>query len=484
MKHKFFLILLFITSFGFSQTLLNENFSGQQFPPLGWQLQSVGTGNNTWYNVPGSSVGAIVFEANTIEQNEILNTPSLNLSTYTSMYLNFTVRLQEGAMITANRTDFFVKVSTDNGANWTTLWTDEDNNYTFQNNQVVIDISNYTGAGMNNVKFQFQYTSIELDANPGSIVQLYNVTIGSCPIPNFQSNDPIISWTTPSSFTGTYDIEYGAPGFEQGTGTLVTGLSTNSFSIPNMSCNNFSYFLRSNCGSTTSSWSLRNSRFAYSTPSAFSEDIAANSILLRWNGFAANFDIEYGPTGFTPGTGTLIQNIPTVGYTNTYLISGLNSCTSYTFRIKATCHSQGAWLQSNPIVTKGTNTAPYTIPFTETFNETLCELNYWTNQPALNASGSSVGNRLFLRRTTSLSTIETRRFNVVAGVPLEISYDLLSFNTNPHNTQLFLVNSSTFEAVSLGMISEALSTTQTSTRAFIYTPNFTGEASFRVEALV
>lgn len=53
---------------------------------------------------------------------------------------------------------------------------------------------------------------------------------------------------------------------------------------------------------------------------------------------ATAWDVQYGPTGFTLGTGTIVSNISA---TNSTTISGLNSSTAYQFYIRANCGGNG-----------------------------------------------------------------------------------------------------------------------------------------------
>src|SRR5690606_12065348 len=61
--------------------------------------------------------------------------------------------------------------------------------------------------------------------------------------------------------------------------------------------------------------------------------ISANSASISWTtGGASNWQIEYGPTGFTPGSGTIIP-----APSNPFILSGLNASTRYDFRVRDSC---------------------------------------------------------------------------------------------------------------------------------------------------
>ena len=65
--------------------------------------------------------------------------------------------------------------------------------------------------------------------------------------------------------------------------------------------------------------------------------ISTDSAELGWTemGTATLWNIEYGPSGFTPGTGTLVSGVTA----NPYLLSGLTANTVYSFYVQADCTS-------------------------------------------------------------------------------------------------------------------------------------------------
>ncbi|MDA7787470.1 T9SS type A sorting domain-containing protein, partial [bacterium] len=63
----------------------------------------------------------------------------------------------------------------------------------------------------------------------------------------------------------------------------------------------------------------------------------AGTALLDWTGgsspFGGTFNIEWGPTGFNQGNGTIVNNINS----NSYLLSGLGSLTTYDYYVQEVC---------------------------------------------------------------------------------------------------------------------------------------------------
>jgi gliding motility-associated-like protein len=58
----------------------------------------------------------------------------------------------------------------------------------------------------------------------------------------------------------------------------------------------------------------------------------SNSVVLSWISSGTLFNIEYGPVGFTQGSGTVIT-----GVTNPYTLTGLNSSTQYSYYVQNNC---------------------------------------------------------------------------------------------------------------------------------------------------
>ena len=89
------------------------------------------------------------------------------------------------------------------------------------------------------------------------------------------------------------------------------------------------------------------------------------SIELEWteNGSASEWEIEYGPVGFTPGTGTL-ENVTD----NPYTVNGLNASTTYDFYFRSVCGS-GEYSDFTPAYSAATQCGAIDqLPFTENFD--------------------------------------------------------------------------------------------------------------------
>ncbi|WP_084466323.1 GEVED domain-containing protein [Kaistella palustris] len=220
-------ILLFasmwaIPMFGFGQTLLSENFQTGTLPAT-WTVIQTNTAE-TWHvedPLGGTDYRATVnYDPAPAAQNEMLVSPSLDFTGYA----NFVLKAQIGlsyywAVTPENNYDVFIKVSTDNGATWTQVWSEVDLGV-FTNwvmNPVTVNLAAY--AGKPNVKIAFQYVG-----NDGAALYVDNITVTvpagtapNCATPvspanaatgiNYTAPVPL-TWTAPAtgSTAESYDI--------------------------------------------------------------------------------------------------------------------------------------------------------------------------------------------------------------------------------------------------------------------------------------
>ncbi|NVO20869.1 MAG: fibronectin type III domain-containing protein [Bacteroidetes bacterium] len=91
-------------------------------------------------------------------------------------------------------------------------------------------------------------------------------------------------------------------------------------------------------------------------------NVTQNSATLSWNSTASSWDLEYGPAGFTQGSGTLINAV-----SNPYTLTGLSAGTAYSFYVRSVCPgpTTGNWSLSANFTTE----CDYAyIPFMENFD--------------------------------------------------------------------------------------------------------------------
>jgi len=104
--------------------------------------------------------------------------------------------------------------------------------------------------------------------------------------------------------------------------------------------------------------------------------LTSNSITLSWTtGGSTNWQIEYGPAGFTKGTGTVVGVS-----TNPYTITGLSPNTSYDVYVQDSCGPGDVSFWVGP-VTGRTACAPVSAPLLETFDGSVFTPGLFFNDP-------------------------------------------------------------------------------------------------------
>ena len=94
-------------------------------------------------------------------------------------------------------------------------------------------------------------------------------------------------------------------------------------------------------------------------------NITSTSASLHWveSGSATTWNIEYGLSGFTQGTGTTIYHLTT----NPFILNGLTPSTDYSFYVESVCSSSDSSTWAGPY-NFTTNCSAYTAPFIENFD--------------------------------------------------------------------------------------------------------------------
>ena len=152
-----------------------------------------------------------------------------------------------------------------------------------------------------------------LTANTFNPVHLYETE--SCPNPSAQSAAPKIiaatlNWQENGSAT-VWEIEWGISGFSQGTGTVITGISSKPFELTGLILSTtYDWYLRSNCGGETSTWVGPHS-FTTSDGKAQNPNPATGTINVNVTSTTISWDAVAGADGYkiTAGTGWGATNI-------------------------------------------------------------------------------------------------------------------------------------------------------------------------------
>ncbi|MBU0764560.1 MAG: choice-of-anchor J domain-containing protein, partial [Bacteroidetes bacterium] len=113
-----------------------------------------------------------------------------------------------------------------------------------------------------------------------------------------------------------------------------------------------------------------------STPDASALDHTSAELSWTENGTAATWNIEYGITGFTQGTGTPVNGVTS----NPYILSGLAANTTYDFYVQADCGGDGTSLWIGPASFTTFCDAVAAFPWTEGFENGGAIPDCWTQE--------------------------------------------------------------------------------------------------------
>ena len=151
----------------------------------------------------------------------------------------------------------------------------------------------------------------------------------------------ILEWTANGSGP-QWNVQYGPTGFLFGTGTVVTA-NSNPFLLTGLMPDvEYQYYVQGFCGSTADSMSQWIGPLTFTTPTFCDppaalgvSNITTTSAVINWSNTGVNsWTVEWGPAGFTQGTGTTYN----LGSNNATL-TGLTPDTEYCYYVAANCGS-------------------------------------------------------------------------------------------------------------------------------------------------
>ncbi|MDC6470699.1 fibronectin type III domain-containing protein, partial [Flavobacteriales bacterium] len=194
-------------------------------------------------------------------------------------------------------------------------------------------------------------------------------TFSNCPIPGTLSlsnktlNSAVISWLPNYINTSVnFEIEYGLTGFTPSNGVIDTTSFTNYTLTGLDTLTNYDFYVRSICDTNnilSGPFTFTTLEYCPNPDSLIISNITANSADFNWvAGLIENeWNVEYGPSGYPFGSGTLdttyvtnysITNIPTSG-----------GGTSYDFYLRGQCSVDGSvWTGPFTFTTLPTCTSP------------------------------------------------------------------------------------------------------------------------------
>jgi len=253
--------------------------------------------NGVWYSFTPTSNGSVTVSSDLSQNNGIAKRNETRLSIYTGTCGTLTCVGGSDDVSTTN----YLSTVTLNVTAGTTYYVQWDNAW----------VSTAQAA----LGFDFTYTFTS--CLPPTALNISTLT----------TTNATLTWTAPTPAPSSYNIEYGAIGFVQGTGTTVS-TTTPSYSFPTQPAgSNISFYIRSNCGASQGSWLGPYSIFlAKEPPYSNNFDVAAN----RADGFVAGTGWALAvddPTSTPPvvlsqsATGFYYSNTSTTAVANAQLYS-------------------------------------------------------------------------------------------------------------------------------------------------------------------
>lgn len=330
-----------------------EDFNGSTFPPDCWMraqglLDTTTTFTSTttsYWTTDGfanvGTTGAAKINIYGTSRNEWLITPIIDLGDGTNNYkLEFDLALTafgstNPPSTTGTDDKFAVVISTDGGTTWSSvntlkLWDNQGSTNVYNNispsgEHVIINLTGYT----NYVRIGFYGESTVSNADNDLFID--NVTIKqltTCPDPynltvtNITSSSADLSWTAGGSET-SWNIEYGLLGFNQGTGTIINGV-TNPFALTGLNPNTaYTFYVQADCGGgELSPWSTPKTFITSQIPATLPYYIDFESGIEQWtllNGSATNQWVHGSATAYSGTHSVYISNDN--GISNTYSIT-------------------------------------------------------------------------------------------------------------------------------------------------------------------
>ncbi|MCP9749473.1 T9SS type A sorting domain-containing protein [Ferruginibacter sp. HRS2-29] len=282
MKKIYLLFLMALSLFGAkAQVILSENFSTATgtTPPAGWTNTAVGTTTDLWFfnnpggrtitgGTPGFAAPFAIFDSDfnptTTGENAYLESPTFNASAAGPYILEFDQQVRHFSGQSC-------EVAVWNGSVWNVVATYTASlGYPNPATHTSIDISTQVGTSTA-AKVRFRFSGIDtwwwaID-NVTVTKVVCNAPTGLA-VASVSETGATISWTG----TGSYILEYGAPGFTPGTGATagtggtVINPATSAQAIGGLSAATaYQVYVRQNCTGTGNGYSS-NAGLTFTTP--------------------------------------------------------------------------------------------------------------------------------------------------------------------------------------------------------------------------
>ena len=170
-----------------------------------------------------------------------------------------------------------------------------------------------------------------------------------------------LNWAAATGTPASYDVEYGAVGFVQGSGTSVS-TATNSVSITTglTASTNYDFYVRSNCGANQSTWSTVNT-FTTAKILPYTSNFDSSASLIGWvittNGPGGQGYNATGTAGQAASPGYWIFGSSTTTVNNNWLFSPAISLVAGE-QVTPSFYTRSSTSPRTLRVTVGTNNTP------------------------------------------------------------------------------------------------------------------------------
>jgi hypothetical protein len=226
---------------------------------------------------------------------------------------------------------------------------------------------------MNKLKFitgilliliSFTFTSCEDEPIDGT---LNPNDFGNCDTPtafvasDFAGNAVTLSWE-PGGDETSWTVEYGIEGFAHGSGTTVVSSNPTCIITGLNSNNSYDFYVQANCSETSvSNWVGPETVDAIQVNpncpnpgglSAVRDSGVNTNVNLIWiaGGTETQWEIQFGPTGFTLGSGTVVTSNNT-----TATVTGVSTSSSFDFYVRSKCSASenSGWVGPTNVLAVG-----------------------------------------------------------------------------------------------------------------------------------
>ncbi len=213
-------------------------------------------------------------------------------------------------------------------------------------------------------------------------------------VEGFDSGSATISWIGVEPATA-WDVEFGLAGFEHGTGALLQGIGNETITLIGLVPDTpYDVYVRGACDADeTSAWTgpVSFTTLACLPPTGIAVTaISSASATTSWTGVApaTAWDVEFGPAGFVPGTGTLIADVAA----ESVVLEGLSANTDYEVYVRGACVTDANSLWAGPV---GFTTLCFAeTPWVETFEAMNGSFDCWQVMRNTAEDGGLNGNNL------------------------------------------------------------------------------------------